>query len=271
MSESNTWEILFYKSEEGDIKINVIFEDETIWLSQKKMWELFWVETNTINYHLSEVFNSWELSEESVIRNFRITASDGKSYNTKHYNLDTIIAVWYRVNSYKATKFRVWATNVLKEYVIKGFAMDDERLKNWTHFWKDYFEELLARIREIRASERRFYQKITDIYATSDDYDPNSQISRDFFAEVQNKFLYAVSNNTAPEIIHSRANSDKPNMWLTSWKAQKTWWKIVKTDITIWKNYLSEEEIDTLNLLISWYLDFAELQAKKWNVMYMKD
>ena len=271
MSESNTWEILFYKSEEGDIKINVIFEDETIWLSQKKMWELFWVETNTINYHLSEVFNSWELSEESVIRNFRITASDGKNYNTKHYNLDTIIAVWYRVNSYKATKFRVWATNVLKEYVIKGFAMDDERLKNWSHFWKDYFEELLARIREIRASERRFYQKITDIYATSDDYDPNSQISRDFFAEVQNKFLYAVSNNTAPEIIHSRANSDKPNMWLTSWKAQKTGWKIVKTDITVWKNYLSEEEIDTLNLLVSWYLDFAELQAKKWNVMYMKD
>ena len=160
MSESNTWEILFYKSEEGDIKLNVIFEDETIWLSQKKMWELFWVETNTINYHLSEVFSSWELSEESVIRNFRITASDGKSYNTKHYNLDTIIAVWYRVNSYKATKFRVWATAILKEYVIKGFAMDDERLKNWNHFWKDYFEELLARIREIRASERRFYKKL---------------------------------------------------------------------------------------------------------------
>jgi hypothetical protein len=271
MLESNTWEILFYKSDDGDIKLNVIFEDETIWLSQKKMWELFWVETNTINYHLSEVFNSWELSEESVIRNFRITASDGKSYNTKHYNLDVIIAVWYRVNSYKATKFRVWATNILKEYVIKGFVMDDERLKNWSHFWKDYFEELLARIREIRASERRFYQKITDIYATSDDYDPNSQISRDFFAEVQNKFLYAVSSNTAPEIIHSRADSEKPNMWLTSWKAQKTGWKIVKTDITVWKNYLSEEEIETLNLLISWYLDFAELQAKKWKVMYMED
>jgi len=271
MSESSTWEILFYKSDDGDIKINVIFENDTIWLSQKKMWELFWVETNTINYHLSEVFNSWELSEESVIRNFRITASDGKSYNTKHYNLDVIIAVWYRVNSYKATKFRIWATNVLKEYVIKWFVMDDERLKNWTHFWKDYFDELLARIREIRASERRFYLKITDIYATSHDYDPKSQISQDFFAEVQNKFLYAISNNTAWELINSRANAEEPNMWLTSWKWQKTWWKIIKTDITVWKNYLSEEEIDTLNLLVSWYLDFAELQAKSWKVMYMND
>jgi len=271
MSELNTWEILFYKSEEGDIKINVIFKNETIWLSQKKMWELFWVETNTINYHLSEVFNGWELSEESVIRNFRITASDGKNYNTKHYNLDTIIAVWYRVSSYKATKFRVWATNILKEYIIKGFIMDDERLKNGNHFWKDYFDELLARIREIRASERRFYQKITDIYATSDDYDSSSQISKDFFAEIQNKFLYAVSHNTGPEIIHSRSDSEKPNMWLTNWKAQKTGWKIVKTDIMIWKNYLSEGEIDTLNLLVSWYLDFAELQARKGNIMYMKD
>lgn len=271
MSESNTWEILFYKSDEGDIKLNVIFEDETIWLSQKKMWELFWVETNTVNYHLSEIFNSWELSEEAVIRNFRITASDGKSYNTKHYNLDTIIAIWYRVNSYKATKFRIWSNKILQEYVIKWFIMDDERLKNWSHFWKDYFDELLARIREIRASERRFYLKITDIYATSDDYDPKSKISQDFFAEVQNKFLYAVSNNTAPELINSRANAEEPNMWLTSWKWQKTGWKIVKTDITVWKNYLSEEEIDTLNLLISWYLDFAELQAKKWKVMYMKD
>lgn len=146
--KQNSWEIIFYKSDEGNIRINVIFEEETIWLSQKQMWELFWVETNTINYHLSEVFESWELREESVIRNFRITASDWKNYNTKHYNLDVIIAVWYRVNSYKATKFRIWATNVLKEYIIKWFAMDDERLKNWSHFWKDYFEELLSRIRE---------------------------------------------------------------------------------------------------------------------------
>jgi len=274
MSESNTWEILFYKSDEWDIKINVVFKDETIWLSQKQMWDLFWVETPAINKHLNNIYAEWELIEEATISKMEIVQREWQrevKREVAFYNLDTIIAVWYRVNSYKATKFRVWATAVLKEYVIKGFAMDDERLKNWSHFWKDYFEELLARIREIRASERRFYQKITDIYATSDDYDPNSQISRDFFAEVQNKFLYAVSNNTAPEIIHSRADSEKPNMWLTSWKAQKTWWKIVKTDIIVWKNYLSEEEIDTLNLLVSWYLDFAELQAKKWKVMYMQD
>ena len=274
MSESNTWEILFYKSEEGDIRINVIFEDDTIWLSQKQMWELFDTSKQNISSHLQSCYETWELSEKWTVKNL-LTVQKEWNREVKRevafYNLDAIIAVWYRVNSYKATKFRVWATNVLKEYVIKGFAMDDERLKNWSHFWKDYFEELLARIREIRASERRFYLKVTDIYATSDDYDPKSQISQDFFAEVQNKFLYAVSSNTAPEIIHSRADSEKPNMWLTSWKAQKTGWKIVKTDITVWKNYLSEEEIDTLNLLVSWYLDFAELQAKKWNVMYMKD
>lgn len=274
MSESNTWEILFYKSDEWDIKINVIFEDETIWLSQKQMWELFWVQENNITYHLWNIYNEEELDKNSTTQKIWVVQKEWNrevSRKVDFYNLDAIISVWYRVNSYKATKFRVWATAVLKEYVIKGFAMDDERLKNWSHFWKDYFEELLARIREIRASERRFYQKITDIYATSDDYDPNSQISRDFFAEVQNKFLYAISSNTAPEIIHSRANLDKPNMWLTSWKAQKTGGKIVKTDITVWKNYLSEEEIDTLNLLVSWYLDFAELQAKKGNIMYMKD
>jgi len=271
MTKSSTWEILFYKSDEGDIKINVIFENDTIWLSQKQMWELFDCTKENVIGHLKNIFNEWEVDKNSVTKDFLVTASDGKNYKTKHYNLDAIIAVWYRVNSYKATKFRMWSNKILQEYVIKWFAMDDERLKNWTHFWKDYFEELLARIREIRASERRFYLKITDIYATSDDYDPKSQISQDFFAEVQNKFLYAISHNTAGELINSRANAEEPNMWLTSWKWQKTWWKIVKTDITVWKNYLSEEEIDTLNLLVSWYLDFAELQAKNGKVMYMKD
>ena len=271
MTKSSTWEILFYKSDEGDIKINENFENDTIWLSQKQMWELFDCTKENVIGHLKNIFNEWEVDKNSVTKDFLVTASDGKNYKTKHYNLDAIIAVWYRVNSYKATKFRMWSNKILQEYVIKWFAMDDERLKNWTHFWKDYFEELLARIREIRASERRFYLKITDIYATSDDYDPKSQISQDFFAEVQNKFLYAISHNTAGELINSRANAEEPNMWLTSWKWQKTWWKIVKTDITVWKNYLSEEEIDTLNLLVSWYLDFAELQAKNGKVMYMKD
>ncbi|MDP2091301.1 MAG: virulence RhuM family protein [Candidatus Gracilibacteria bacterium] len=274
MSGSSTGEILFYKSDEGDIKINVVFKDETIWLSQKQMGELFGVETPAINKHLTNIYSEGEVLEESTISKMEIVQKEGErevKREVAFYNLDAIIAVGYRVNSYKATKFRIWATNVLKEYVIKGFVMDDERLKNGSHFGKDYFDELLARIREIRASERRFYQKITDIYSTSDDYDPNSQISREFFAEIQNKFLYAVSHSTAPELISSRVNAKEPNMGLTSWKGQKTGGKIVKTDITIGKNYLSEEEIDTLNLLVSGYLDFAELQAKKGKVMYMKD
>ena len=269
--KNKTWEILFYNSDDWDIKINVIFENETIWLSQKQMWELFWVWVNTINYHLAEIFKSWELSENLVILNFRITALDWKKYNTKHYNLDAIIAVWYRVNSYKATKFRIWSNKILQEYIIKWFTMDDERLKNWSHFWKDYFDELLARIREIRASERKFYLKVTDIYTTSIDYDKWAEITKNFFAEIQNKFLYAVSNNTAPELIYSRANSEKDYMGLTNWKAQKIWWKIVQTDIKIWKNYLSEKEIDKLNLLVSGYLDFAELQIKNWKLMKMQD
>ncbi len=271
MSEINSWEIIFYNSEEWDIKINVIFENETIWLSQKQMWELFDCTKENVIGHLKNIFNEREVDENSVTKDFLVTASDWKNYNTKHYNLDAIIAVWYRVNSYKATKFRIWATNVLKEYVIKWFVMDDERLKNWSHFWKDYFEELLARIREIRASERRFYQKITDIYATSVDYDSKAQITKDFFAEVQNKFLFAVSWNTAPELEYHRSDASKPNMWLITWKSQKTWWKILTTDIKIWKNYLTEEELTNLNLLVSWYLDFAELQARNWKVMKMQD
>lgn len=273
-SENNTWEIIFYKSDEWNIKINVIFENETIWLSQKQMWELFWVETPAINKHLSNIYSEGELIENSTISKKEIVQKEwGREVKREvtFYNLDAIIAVWYRVNSYKATKFRVWATSILKEYVIKGFVMDDERLKNWSNFWKDYFEELLARIREIRASERRFYQKITDIYSTSADYDAQAQITKDFFAEIQNKFLFAVSWKTAPELEYHRADAKKINMWLTTWKAQKTWWKIVSTDIKVWKNYLTEEELTNLNLLVSWYLDFAELQARNWKVMHMQD
>jgi len=274
IEENNKWEILFYKSDEWDIKINVIFENETIRLSQKQMWELFDTSKQNISLHLQNCFESWEISEEATVKDFltvQIEWNREVKREVTFYNLDAIIAVWYRVNSYKATKFRIWATNVLKEYIIKGFAMDDERLKNGSHFWKDYFDELLARIREIRASERRFYQKITDIYTTSADYDSNALITKDFFAEIQNKFLFAVSGHTAPELEYYRADAEKPNMELTSWKAQKTWWKIVSTDIKIWKNYLNEEEITNLNLLVSWYLDFAELQARKWKVMYMQD
>ncbi|MDQ7009200.1 MAG: virulence RhuM family protein [Candidatus Gracilibacteria bacterium] len=274
MQEHNTGEILFYKSDEGDIKINVIFQNETIWLSQKQIGDVFDTSKQNISSHIQNCFETGEILEEGTVKNLLTVQKEGTrevKREVTFYNLDVIIAVGYRVNSYKATKFRIWSNKILQEYVIKGFAMDDERLKNGNHFGKDYFDELLARIREIRASERRFYLKITDIYATSEAYDSKAQISKDFFAEVQNKFLYAVSGKTAGELEYNRVNANKPNMGLTSWKAQKTGGKIVKTDITIGKNYLSEEEISTLNLLISGYLDFAELQAKKGKVMHMQD
>lgn len=219
----NQLQILFYETQLERQTIEVYFEDETFWLSQKKMAELFGVEVNTINYHLKEIFKSGELEENSVIRKFRITASDGKKYNTQHYNLDAIIAVGYRVNSSQATQFRIWATKILKEFIVKGFVLDDERLKQGKNFGKDYFEELLERIREIRASERRFYQKITDIYAEcSIDYDPKTDITRTFYKTVQNKLHWAITGKTAAQIIAERANAKLPNMGLTTWKtAQK--------------------------------------------------
>ncbi|MCH2189110.1 virulence RhuM family protein [Candidatus Gracilibacteria bacterium] len=274
MSETHTGEILFYTSDEGDIRVNVLFKDETIWLSQKQMGELFGTSKQNISLHLQNCYETGEILEKGTVKDLLTVQKEGNrevKREVSFYNLDAIIAVGYRVNSYKATKFRIWATSILKEYMIKGFVLDDERIKNGTHFGKDYFEELLARIREIRASERRFYQKITDIYATSHDYDANAPVSRDFFAEIQNTFLYAVSGNTASEIIHTRADSQQPHMGLTTWKSQKTGGKIVKTDITVGKNYLSENEIETLNLLVSGYLDFAELQAKKGKIMCMQD
>ncbi len=265
-------EFMLYRSPNGEIKVEVFIHNENVWLTQDKMSELFGVQRPAITKHLQNIFESGELNENSVSSILEHTAKDGKKYNTKFYNLDAIISVGYRVNSSRATQFRIWATKILKEYIIKGFAMDDERLKNPKNvFGKDYFDEQLARIRDIRSSERRFYQKITDIYAQcSADYDPNSKITEDFFATVQNKLHWAITGQTAAEIICARADSKKSNMGLTTWKnAPKG--KIRKTDIAIAKNYLNEDELDLLNRIVSMYLDYAELQAKNKKMMYMED
>jgi hypothetical protein len=263
---------LLYKSPEGEVHIDVALEDETVWLTQKAMAELFGVETQTINYHLKEIFKSGELEENSVIRKIRITAPDGKKYLTNFNNLDAIISVGYRVNSIQATHFRKWATKTLREYLIKGFVLDDERLKQGkTLFGKDYFDELLERIRDIRASERRFYQKITDIYAQcSIDYDPNSEITRAFYKTVQNKLHWAITGHTAAELIAKRADAGKPNMGLTTWKRAPKG-KILKSDISTAKNYLNEKELKSLNRIVSMYLDYAESQAERQNAMTMAD
>jgi hypothetical protein len=265
------FEILFYSVPEGKATIEVFFEEETFWLSQKKMAELFNVTVKTISEHLQNIFITSELIKDSVIRNFRTTAADGKNYDTQFYNLDAIIAVGYRVNSKEATRFRIWATKTLREFIIKGFVLDDERLKQGRNFGKDYFEELLERIREIRASERRFYQKITDIYAQcSIDYDPTSDITLTFYKTVQNKLHWAVTGQTAAEIIHTRVDSSKPNMGLTTWK-NAPGGKIQKTDVSIAKNYLGEKEINELNRVVSMYLDYAENQARRNIAMSMAD
>ena len=254
----------------GKVNIDVFFFDETLWLTQKNMAELFGTSVPNIAMHLKNVFESGELKEKSVIKDFLTTAADGKQYKTNFYNLDAIIAVGYRVNSKMATSFRIWATEVLREYIIKGFAMDDERLKQGQHFGKEYFEEMLERIREIRASERLFYQKITDLYALSADYDKEAEITKEFFATVQNKLHWAITGKTAAEIIVANADSAKPNMGLTTWKnAPKG--KVLKSDVTVAKNYLSEEHIKTLNQLVSAYLDLAENRAQRNIVMNMKD
>src|SRR5690554_837409 len=267
----NQLSILFYETALEKLTIEVFYEEETFWLSQKKMAELFGVEVNTINYHLKEIFKSGELLENSVIRNFRITAADGKKYNTKFYNLDAIIAVGYRVNSAQATQFRIWATKTLKEFIIKGFVMDDERLKQGAQFGKDYFEELLERIREIRASERRFYQKITDIYAQcSIDYDAKIETTRTFYKTVQNKLHWAITGKTAAQIVSECASAKLPNMGLTTWKNSPKG-KILKSDIATAKNYLQKEEIDELNRIVGMYLDYAENQAKRQIPMKMVD
>ena len=265
-------EFLLYKTPAGKVRVEIFLRDENIWLTQEKMAMLFGVQRPAVTKHLKNIFETNELNEESVSSILELTASDGKKYQTKFYNLDAIISVGYRVNSSQATHFRIWANQVLKEYIIKGFAMDDERLKNPQNiFGKDYFEEQLARIRDIRSSERRFYQKITDIYSQcSIDYDSHSEASKDFFATVQNKLHFAIAGKTASEIVNSRADSRKENMGLTSWKNSPAG-KIRKSDVAIAKNFLNPEELDQLNRIVSMYLDYAEAQTKKHQAMTMKD
>lgn len=268
----NQSSFILYTSQSGDVKVNVLLQDETVWLTQKAMQELFGKAKATISEHISNVFKEGELEENSVVRKFRTTADDGKEYTTSFYNLDVIISVGYRVKSQQGTQFRIWATKTLREYIIKGFAMDDERLKQGNAiFGKDYFDELLERIREIRASERRFYQKITDIYAQcSIDYDPKAEITQAFYKTVQNKLHWAITGHTAAEIIKQRADADKPNMGLTTWKNAPSG-KVLKTDVSVAKNYLSEKELKDLNRIVTMYLDFAELQAERQNPMKMDD
>lgn len=268
---SSVAEYLTFMTATSESQVNAIYADENVWLSQKMMAQLYDVEVPTINYHLKKVFDDNELAENSVIRNFRITADDGKNYQTKHYNLSAIIAVGYKVNSERAVQFRKWATEIIQSYTIKGFAMDDERLKNdGTRLGKKYFEEQLARIREIRLSERKFYQKITDIYTTSIDYDRSATATKRFFATVQNKLHWAIHGHTAAELIIERANASKPNMGLATWKDAPQG-KIYPFDVVVAKNYLSDNELAQLQRLVSAYLDMAEDMALRQIPMTMQD
>jgi len=268
---SSAAEYLTFVAASGEGGVEAAYADENIWLTQKMMGVLYDVETNTINYHLKKVFSDSELEQESVIRKFRITASDGKGYNTKHYNLSAIIAVGYKVNSERAVQFRKWATIIIEEFTIKGFVMDDERLKNdGSVFSKQYFEEQLQRIREIRLSERKFYQKITDIYATSVDYDVTGRVTKRFFATVQNKLHWAIHGQTAAEVIYNRADANHQNMGLTSWKDIPQG-KIQKFDVSVAKNYLSEIEVAQLSRVVAAYLDVAEDMALRQIPMTMQD
>jgi hypothetical protein len=262
-------QIIIYKAKTGETKIDVRFDGDTVWLTQKMMSELFDVEINTINYHLKEIFKSGELSEKATIRKIRIVQKEGDrdvSREIEFYNLDAIISVGYRVNSGRATQFRIWASQILKEYIVKGFVMDDDRLKN-PDLPFDYFEELARRISDIRTSEKRFYRKITDIYATSVDYDPKDKQSILFFKTVQNKVHYAITGSTAAEIVANRVDSKKPNIGLTNFRGSKP----TKEEALIAKNYLSEQELLVLNNLVEQYLVFAEGQALQRVPMYMKD
>ena len=270
---NSTAEFLIFTAQEGKNSIEARFEDETIWLTQKLMAELFEVDISTINEHLKNIYESRELDEVSTIGKFPIVQREG-GRNVKRqvlfYNLDVIISVGYRVNSLRATQFRQWATNVLRNFAIKGFVLDKKRLENGSYLGEDYFEELLAEIREIRLSERRFYQKITDIYATSLDYNKDAQTTRLFFAKVQNKLHFGIHGKTAAELIHERADSNKENMGLTSWKNSPNG-KIIKTDVSIAKNYLSKEELESLGRIVNAYLDLAEERAKRKIPMTMQD
>jgi len=267
-------DLIFYQTPEGTVRIEVLYESETFWLNQKRIAELFGVDTRTVSYHLKEVYNSGELSADRTLRKIWRVQTEGDREvrrEIEFYNLDAIISVGYRVNSSQATQFRIWATQTLREFVIKGFVLDDERLKLNKRFGKDYFDELLERIREIRASERRFYLKITDIYEQcSLDYDKSAEITQTFFKTVQNKLHWAVTGKTAAEIIKERADSSKPSMGLTNWKNAPEG-KILKSDVSIAKNYLIEEEIKELERIVSMYLDYAENQAIRQIPMKMVD
>ncbi len=266
-------EIILFHSNDGQAKIQVRFEDKSVWLSQKNMADLYQVSVPSINEHLAHIYDEGELSTEATIRKFRIVQSEGKREVARlidHYSLEAILAVGYRVRGERGTQFRQWATAQLQELLVKGFVMDDDRLKEGKSIGQDYFDELLLRIRDIRASERRFYQKITDIYATSIDYDGKSDITQEFYATVQNKIHWATHGKTAAEVIKTRASSSKENMGLTTWKNSPSG-PIRKQDVSVAKNYLNEAEMKALNLLVSAYLDFAEIQAQGRKPMYMKD
>lgn len=270
---SSAAEFLIFETQAKEDSIQVRYEDNTLWLTQKMMAQLFSVESNTITYHLQDLFRSKEITEDSTTRKFRVVQTEGNRQVTReilHYNLEAIISVGYRVNSIKATQFRRWATRILQQYAIKGYVLDKKRMENGSFLGEDYFEELLEEIREIRLSERRFYQKITDIYSTAMDYDKDSPITKEFFSKVQNKLHFAVSHQTAAEIVYDRADHTKQNMGLTTWKNAPNG-KIIKSDVSVAKNYLSKEEIDDLEHIVSAFLDIAENRAKRKIPMTMED
>ena len=267
---NSTVEFLIFTQQTGESGIEVRYEDKTIWLTQKLMTRLFNIERSVVTKHLKNIFESGELDQNSVCANFAHTASDGKTYSTQYYNLDAIISVGYRANSKRAVQFRQWATQVLSRFAIKGYVMDKKRLENGNYLGEDYFEHLLAEIREIRLSERRFYQKITDIYATSVDYNKDAPTTREFFAIVQNKLHYAIHGHTAAELITKRSDSSKPHMGLTTWEGAPEG-KIIKTDVSIAKNYLTAEELDSLGRIVNAYLELAEDRARRKIPMTMED
>jgi len=267
MKEKHTQEpqVLLYQTDDGTTRVEVRMAGETVWLNQNQMADLFLSTKQNIGQHIRNVFTEGELAPESVVKDFFTTAADGKQYRTKHYNLDVIISVGYRVKSLRGTQFRIWATQQLRSYLVKGFALDDRRLKEGGSTDR-YFDELLERIRDIRTSERMFYRKVADIYATSIDYDPASDMTREFYATVQNKFHFAITGQTAAELIAQRADASKPNMGLTNWPGNR----IIRKDVTVAKNYLTGEELGLLNLIVDQYLSFAEAQARQKKAMTMQ-
>ena len=270
MIVNNETNILIYQTEEGNTKIDVRLENETVWMTQKAIAELYQTSPQNITLHIKNIYEEGELKEEATCKYYLQVQDEGSRQvkrKAKHYNLEMIIAIGYRVRSHRGTQFRQWATERLNEYLVKGFTMDDDRLKEIRNFGQDYFDELIERIRDIRASERRFYLKITDIYATAVDYDPKAEQSQEFFATVQNKLHFAIHGQTAAELVASRADATKENMGLTSWKGDK----VRKQDITVAKNYLTEKEMKSLNRIVTMYLDYAEYQAERNRPMYMKD